>query len=76
MIEPGAFVLLLESSGLVLEFTRKLMRRVRKELADKEAQLEALEARIKELATASILGTKPPNTTNVIAFNGAAVQAR
>jgi sensor c-di-GMP phosphodiesterase-like protein len=34
MIEPGAFVLLLESSGLVLEFTRKLMRRVRKELAD------------------------------------------
>jgi len=33
MIEPGAFVLLLESSGLVLEFTRKLMRRVRKELA-------------------------------------------
>jgi sensor c-di-GMP phosphodiesterase-like protein len=34
MIEPGAFVLLLESSGLVLEFTRKLMSRVRKELAD------------------------------------------
>jgi sensor c-di-GMP phosphodiesterase-like protein len=34
IIEPGAFVLLLESSGLVLEFTRKLMRRVRKELAD------------------------------------------
>jgi sensor c-di-GMP phosphodiesterase-like protein len=34
MIEPSAFVLLLESSGLVLEFTRKLMRRVRKELAD------------------------------------------
>ncbi len=34
MIEPGAFVLLLESSGLVLEFTRKLMRRVRQELAD------------------------------------------
>jgi len=33
MIEPSAFVLLLESSGLVLEFTRKLMRRVRKELA-------------------------------------------
>jgi sensor c-di-GMP phosphodiesterase-like protein len=33
VIEPGAFVLLLESSGLVLEFTRKLMRRVRKELA-------------------------------------------
>jgi len=31
-IEPGAFVLLLESSGLVLEFTRKLMRRVRREL--------------------------------------------
>ncbi|MGZ5807729.1 MAG: EAL domain-containing protein [Croceibacterium sp.] len=34
MIEPGAFVLLLESSGLVLEFTRKLMCRVRKEMAD------------------------------------------
>ena len=34
MIEPGAFVLFLESSGLVLEFTRKLMRRVRKELAN------------------------------------------
>ena len=34
MIEPGAFVLLLESSGLVLEFTRKLMCRVRKELAE------------------------------------------
>ena len=34
IIEPGAFVLLLESSGLVLEFTRKLMRRVRKELAE------------------------------------------
>ena len=38
MIEPGAFVLLLESSGLVLEFTRKLMRRVRKELADAVGQ--------------------------------------
>ena len=33
-VEPNAFVLLLESSGLVLEFTRKLMRRVRKELGD------------------------------------------
>ena len=28
----GAFVLLLESSGLVLEFTRKLMRRVCQEI--------------------------------------------
>ena len=33
-VEPNAFVLLLESSGLVLEFTRKLMRRVRKDMAD------------------------------------------
>jgi sensor c-di-GMP phosphodiesterase-like protein len=33
-VEPNAFVLLLESSGLVLEFTRKLMRLVRKELGD------------------------------------------
>jgi sensor c-di-GMP phosphodiesterase-like protein len=33
-VEPNAFVLLLESSGLVLEFTRKLMRLVRKDLAD------------------------------------------
>jgi len=33
-IEPNAFVLLLESSGLVLEFTRKLMHRVRKEIGD------------------------------------------
>ena len=32
--EPNAFVLLLESSGLVLEFTCKLMRLVRKELGD------------------------------------------
>jgi EAL domain-containing protein (putative c-di-GMP-specific phosphodiesterase class I) len=33
-VEPNAFVLLLESSGLVLEFTRKLMRLVREELGD------------------------------------------
>jgi sensor c-di-GMP phosphodiesterase-like protein len=33
-VEPNAFVLLLESSGLVLDFTRKLMRLVRKELGD------------------------------------------
>jgi sensor c-di-GMP phosphodiesterase-like protein len=33
-IEPNAFVLLLESSGLVLEFTRKLMHRVRQEIGD------------------------------------------
>jgi sensor c-di-GMP phosphodiesterase-like protein len=33
VMEPGAFVLMLESSGLVLEFTRKLMRRVCNELA-------------------------------------------
>jgi EAL domain-containing protein (putative c-di-GMP-specific phosphodiesterase class I) len=33
-VEPNAFVLLLETSGLVLEFTRKLMRLVRKDLAD------------------------------------------
>jgi sensor c-di-GMP phosphodiesterase-like protein len=32
-VEPNAFVLLLESSGLVLEFTRKLMRLVCKDLA-------------------------------------------
>ena len=34
LVEPNAFVMLLESSGLVLEFTRKLMRRTRKELGD------------------------------------------
>ena len=34
LVEPNAFVMLLESSGLVLEFTRKLMRRARKELGD------------------------------------------
>jgi sensor c-di-GMP phosphodiesterase-like protein len=33
-VEPNAFVLLLESSGLVLEFTRKLMRLVREDMAD------------------------------------------
>jgi sensor c-di-GMP phosphodiesterase-like protein len=33
-VEPNAFVLLLESSGLVLEFTRKLMRLVRKEIGE------------------------------------------
>jgi sensor c-di-GMP phosphodiesterase-like protein len=33
-VEPNAFILLLESSGLVLEFTRKLMHRVRHELGD------------------------------------------
>ena len=33
-VEPSAFVLLLESSGLVVEFTRKLMRRVCLELGD------------------------------------------
>jgi sensor c-di-GMP phosphodiesterase-like protein len=33
-VEPNAFILLLESSGLVLEFTRKLMRRVRDELGE------------------------------------------
>ncbi len=38
LVEPSAFVLLLESSGLVLEFTRKLMRRVRKEMADAVAK--------------------------------------
>jgi len=35
-----------------------------------------LEARIKELATASIVGETPPDTTNIIAFNGAAFQSR
>ena len=34
LLEPNAFVLRLESSGLVLEFTRKLMRRVREEIGD------------------------------------------
>lgn len=34
LVEPNAFVMLLESSGLVLEFTRKLMRRARKDLGD------------------------------------------
>ena len=33
-VEPNAFVQLLESSGLVMEFTRKLMRRVCLELGD------------------------------------------
>jgi sensor c-di-GMP phosphodiesterase-like protein len=33
-IEPNAFVLLLESSGLVLEFTRKLMRLVREDMGE------------------------------------------
>jgi sensor c-di-GMP phosphodiesterase-like protein len=33
-VEPNAFILLLESSGLVLEFTRKLMRLVRDQLGD------------------------------------------
>jgi sensor c-di-GMP phosphodiesterase-like protein len=33
-VEPNAFVLLLESSGLVMEFTRKLMRRVRTDIGD------------------------------------------
>ena len=37
-VEPSAFVLALESSGLVLEFTRKLMRRVCKELGDAVGQ--------------------------------------
>lgn len=37
-VEPNAFVLLLESSGLVLEFTRKLMRLVRKDLAEAVGQ--------------------------------------
>jgi hypothetical protein len=36
---------------------------------------DKLEARIKELATASIRGNQLGNTTNVIAFNGAAVRS-
>jgi EAL domain-containing protein (putative c-di-GMP-specific phosphodiesterase class I) len=34
VIEPNSFILMLESSGLVLDFTRKLMHRVRNELGD------------------------------------------
>jgi EAL domain-containing protein (putative c-di-GMP-specific phosphodiesterase class I) len=34
VIEPNSFILMLESSGLVLDFTRKLMQRVRKELGE------------------------------------------
>jgi sensor c-di-GMP phosphodiesterase-like protein len=34
VIEPNSFILMLESSGLVLDFTRKLMHRVRKELGE------------------------------------------
>jgi sensor c-di-GMP phosphodiesterase-like protein len=34
VIEPNSFILMLESSGLVLDFTRKLMQRVRKEVSE------------------------------------------
>ena len=34
-----------------------------------------LEARIKELATASVLG-QPDDTTNILAFNGAVPKSR
>ncbi len=34
VVEPNAFILMLESSGLVLEFTRKLMLRACKEIGD------------------------------------------
>jgi hypothetical protein len=37
---------------------------------------DKLEARIKELATASIRGDQLADTTNVIAFNGVAVRSR
>ena len=42
LLEPNAFVLRLESSGLVLEFTRKLMRRVKKEIGDAVARRPAM----------------------------------
>ena len=38
LLEPDAFVLLLESSGLVLDFTRKLMHRVKTEIGDAVAR--------------------------------------
>jgi sensor c-di-GMP phosphodiesterase-like protein len=42
VVEPNAFVLMLESSGLVIEFTRKLMRRVCQELGDAVGQRPAM----------------------------------
>jgi sensor c-di-GMP phosphodiesterase-like protein len=42
LLEPNAFVLRLESGGLVLEFTRKLMRRVKKEIGDAVGRRPAL----------------------------------
>jgi sensor c-di-GMP phosphodiesterase-like protein len=41
-VEPSAFVLLLESNGLVMEMTRKLMARVRKELGGALASRPAM----------------------------------
>jgi sensor c-di-GMP phosphodiesterase-like protein len=42
LLEPNAFILLLESNGLVLDFTRKLMRRVKSEVGDAIARRPAM----------------------------------